>query len=259
MDEEIPVESTYYLFRKRIVEYEEATGSNLLDEAFSAITKGQCLEFGVSGKRLRMDSKLLGSNIAWYTRYEIVHETIKKYWNSREAPTDKLPEEYRKLLEEITGESGRNVSYRSTKEELVARMEGLGRLMYWLLREPLAEMQKDYALLKRVFEEQYVLEQGPGGGKKKHVAAREKTEKAAESAADRSPQDAESGFPPESEGSASGCGEEEAERCEGEAHNRASDEGQEEAVRAREKTEQPPASTIVTNPHDTDAEFRKKG
>ena len=78
IDEEIPVESTYYLFRKRIVEHEEMTEKNLLNEAFDKITQEQCLEFGVVGKRLRMDSKLLGSNLAWYTRYEIVHETIKK-------------------------------------------------------------------------------------------------------------------------------------------------------------------------------------
>ena len=57
-DEEIPVESTYYLFRKRIVEHEVATGKNLLDEAFGQITKEQCLEFGVAGKRIRMGSSL---------------------------------------------------------------------------------------------------------------------------------------------------------------------------------------------------------
>ena len=110
MDEEIPVESTYYLFRKRIVEHEEATGKNLLEEAFGKITKEQCLEFGVAGKRLRMDSKLMGSNLAWYTRYEIVHETIRKYWKSRRATADKLNEAEGKLLEEIMREAGRNVS-----------------------------------------------------------------------------------------------------------------------------------------------------
>jgi hypothetical protein len=116
MDEEIPVESTYYLFRKRIVEWEEGTGKNLLDEAFGAITKEQCLEFGVAGKRLRMDSKLLGSNLAWHTRYEIAHETIQKYWKSRNADANRLTERERELLDEITGEAGRNVSYRSTHE-----------------------------------------------------------------------------------------------------------------------------------------------
>ena len=199
IDEEIPVESTYYLFRKRIVEHEEMTEKNLLNEAFDKITQEQCLEFGVVGKRLRMDSKLLGSNLAWYTRYEIVHETIKKFWNSHTTKTTtKLNEAELKLLEEIMGEGGRNVSNRSTKEELTVRMEALGWLMYWLIKEPFAESEPDYLLLKRVFDEQYVLEGGPGGGKEKKV-------------------------------------------------------------RIREKSEQPAASTLVTNPHDKDAEYRTKG
>jgi hypothetical protein len=176
IDEEIPVESTYYLFRKRIVEHEEATGKNLLEDAFDKITKGQCLEFGVSGKRVRMDSKLMGSNLAWYTRYEIVHETIKMYCKSLIVKPNKLNERESKLLEEIMGEAGGNVSYRSTKEELAARMEALGWLMYWLMKEPTAESEPDYALLKRVFDEQYVLAEGPGGGKEKKVKARDKTE-----------------------------------------------------------------------------------
>ena len=198
IDDEIPVESTYYLFRKRIVEYEQSTGKNLLKEAFDKVTHDQCLEFGVAGKRIRMDSKLIGSNLAWYTRYEKIHETIKKYWNSRTSAGNKLSEGNRKLLEEILDESGGKVSYRSSKEELEVLIAAIGRLMYWLIKEPWAEREPYYQLLQRVFEEQYVLEEGPGGGKEKKV-------------------------------------------------------------RVREKSELPPASTVVTNPHDTDAEYRTKG
>ena len=197
MDEEIPVESTYYLFRKRIVEYEEETGRNLLNEAFEEITKEQCQAFSVSGKRLRMDSKLIGSNLSWYTRYEIVHETIQKYWRSRKARPIDLNTKERELLEEILGEAGRNVSYRSLKEELSERMESVGKLMNRLLQESGAEENPDYLLLKEVFEEQYVMESGVGGGKKKKI-------------------------------------------------------------RVRDKKEMPPPSTMITNPHDKDAEYRTK-
>jgi len=64
-DDPLPTESTYYLFRKRIMEYAKENGENLFETVFSQITQGQCAEFEVSGKRIRMDSKLLGSNIAW--------------------------------------------------------------------------------------------------------------------------------------------------------------------------------------------------
>jgi hypothetical protein len=49
MDEGPPVESTYYLLRQRIAEYEKTNGDNLLESMFKGLTKGQCIEFGVSG------------------------------------------------------------------------------------------------------------------------------------------------------------------------------------------------------------------
>ncbi|MDR1904421.1 MAG: transposase, partial [Treponema sp.] len=68
IDYEPPVESTYYLLRRRIAEYEKKGGENLPDRMFKELTKEQSIEFGVSGKQIRMDSKLLGSNIARYGR-----------------------------------------------------------------------------------------------------------------------------------------------------------------------------------------------
>jgi hypothetical protein len=64
MDDAIPTESTYYLLRKQIVDYEKTTDINIIEEAFASITKGQAKDFEVSGKSIRMDSKLLSSNIA---------------------------------------------------------------------------------------------------------------------------------------------------------------------------------------------------
>jgi len=61
LTEDIPVPSTYYLFRKRIYEHGKETGEELLEETFSQITEAQVREFKVDGRRIRMDSKLLGS------------------------------------------------------------------------------------------------------------------------------------------------------------------------------------------------------
>ncbi len=60
----IPTESTYYLFRKKIVDYADDGNENLFKVAFAKATQEQCVEFDVSGKRIRMNSKLLGSSIA---------------------------------------------------------------------------------------------------------------------------------------------------------------------------------------------------
>ena len=78
-DDAVPANSAYYLLRKRIVDHEKAGNENLLDVVFTQVTKKQCIDFEVSGKRIRMDSKLLGSNIARLTRYEVIHETFRLF------------------------------------------------------------------------------------------------------------------------------------------------------------------------------------
>jgi hypothetical protein len=190
-DEEVPTESTYYLFRQKIGEYVDFSGRNLLEEAFEIITKSQCREYNVSGKRVRMDSKLLGSNIGWYSRYGIVHETIRKYCGANDIKTLELI--YKNaLLSSVLKEKGSTVTYRSTKEEVERLFLELGILMYRLLKASGAEGNKEYSLLKRVFEEQYELVSGSGGGKKKKVKPRQKTEITAKSV--QNPHDTDSEY-----------------------------------------------------------------
>jgi hypothetical protein len=71
----IPAESTYYLLRKRIHEHSRQKGEDLLGITFNQITRDQISEFNVHGKSIRMDSKFIGSNIAFYSRYEIIHQS----------------------------------------------------------------------------------------------------------------------------------------------------------------------------------------
>jgi len=172
--EEVPTESTYYLFRQKVSEYAECTGRNLIKESFASITKEQCQEYAVSGKRIRMDSKLLGSNIGLYSRYRIVHETVKKYCAANGIT--ELAGKGNERLTSILKEQAEAVTYRSTKEEVEQLLAATGQLLYRLLEAEGAEKNRDYALLKRVFEDQYEVICGPGGGKKKRVKLREKHE-----------------------------------------------------------------------------------
>ena len=77
IDDPIPAEFTYYQLRRRIVQWNMEGEEDILKEVFARLTKDQILEFNVDAKRVRMDSKLLGSNIKWYTRYELIHETLR--------------------------------------------------------------------------------------------------------------------------------------------------------------------------------------
>ncbi|MDR1948030.1 MAG: hypothetical protein LBQ38_01420 [Spirochaetaceae bacterium] len=97
-----PVESTYYLFRKRIADYRRESGKDLMGQVFRQLTKEQCLEFGVGGKAVRMDRTLIGSDIGWYSRYGVVHETIRVVYGKQGS------EQKRRRREEKRGRRGRS-------------------------------------------------------------------------------------------------------------------------------------------------------
>jgi flagellar biosynthesis chaperone FliJ len=158
VDDKIPAESTYYLFRKRIVEWEKAGNENLIEKVFSQITKLQAIEFQVNGKNIRMDSKLIGSNISWYSRYELIHEMLRKAYSDIKSAIDSLLlcESERKLLENILGESGDKVVYRSNKSEIESRMSKLGTLIYKIIRQLGNHSAESVQLLCRIFKEQYI-------------------------------------------------------------------------------------------------------
>ena len=173
-DDPLPTESTYYLFRKRIQDYAKAKNENLFETAFAQITKGQCAEFEVSGKRIRMDSKLLGSNIAWLSRYELIHEALRLFYNEikQSGQLDKATQD---RLDDLLKLEGNKIVYICSSEEVKSRLQELGELIYKIL--PLFSPSSGvyYQTLQRVFNEQYRVD------KKKVVVAREKEEISAKS------------------------------------------------------------------------------
>jgi hypothetical protein len=172
LNDAVPVASTYYLFRRRIVAYNREKGIDLFKECQQKITRSQVLEFSVSGKQIRMDSKLIGSNIAWYSRYELVHETLRLFIEEQGEHIYKhsfSPEMF-SLIKSIEGEKGEKVVYRSTRSEIEERFLALGRLAFVFLKLFAKYPDGQYSTLKSVFEQQYKL------GKGKVVLAREKEE-----------------------------------------------------------------------------------
>jgi hypothetical protein len=163
LNDPVPAESTYYLLRKRIVDREKAGHENLLEQTFAAVTKGQVIDFDVRGKRIRMDSKLIGSNIAWYSRYEIIHDTLQQAHKKHSFGTDMLSEDERQLLESIAGEEGKKVVYRNTKEEVGSRIGILGALIYKILAATGPTENPNVQLLQRVFDDQYTVKKSEAG------------------------------------------------------------------------------------------------
>lgn len=156
LNDTLPAESTYYLLRKRMYEHQNQTGEDLMEKTFKQITSDQVQEFEVNGRSIRMDSKLIGSNIALYSRYEIIHHTLCRFYKtlnrqekSRLSAKDKQP------LRILTKEEPQKTVYRSTREEIKSRLQSIGILMYKIMNTYTYHKSEQYQLLCRVFDEQY--------------------------------------------------------------------------------------------------------
>jgi hypothetical protein len=171
INESIPTESTYYLLRQRIYKYQLETGEDLLGKTFDTLTGEQIQEFDVDGRAIRMDSKLIGSNIAFFTRYEIVHQTLCQFYKTLDKISImRLPSSVQEQLKTITAEESSKTVYRSTKEEIVSRLVTYGGVMYTLINTFSDHTSDEYWLLQRVFNEQYKV------ADKQQVAVRPKEE-----------------------------------------------------------------------------------
>ena len=130
IDDEIPAESTYYLFRKRISDYQASTKIDLFEKCFRQITGEQIIEFNVSGKSIRTDSKLIGSNIAFYSRYELIHNTLilfyKHVFNKQK---ELLSKQDRTMLDDFIKEKPASTVYKSDKNQINSRLILLGKLI----------------------------------------------------------------------------------------------------------------------------------
>ena len=126
-----PSLDTYYLFRRRICEYYEKTGIDLMQECFEAVTGSLVKQLKISGKCIRMDSKLIGSNIARQSRYELICTTLQKFLKSAEVCS--LQAELQELAKVYLGEDSTKTVYRSDDDTLQSRFAQIGSFIHKLL------------------------------------------------------------------------------------------------------------------------------
>ena len=186
LDEDVPVESTYYLFKNRIYEYEKESGINLIEEGFKGITSSQVREYQVNGHVIRMDSTMIGSNIANYSRYEIIHRTLCVFLKSlKEKDWEKFSEVDRVELEDMLSEDTEKTVYNSTSKDLKEKLIRLGVIIYKVIQIFSYKSSEKYKTLCRVFEEQYKT----GGNGNGDIELKNKSEISAKSV--QSPYDTE--------------------------------------------------------------------
>lgn len=160
LDDEIPTESTYYLFRQKLYLHQISTGEDLIGECFKRLTKHQADLFGVNGQKLRMDSKLTGSNIATCSRLQLIVNCIQVFYKDLSAKSQKkVPSEHQEILEKILKQSSGQIVFRLTDEEKEEYLQKLGNMLLDFQRIYSEKDSEKHQLIKRIFEEQYSVEE----------------------------------------------------------------------------------------------------
>ena len=153
INDECPSIDSYYKLFRRIAEYEQNHPEhiNLYKKIYQDLTAKQIKQYKIAGRTIRMDSKLIGSNIAWFSRYEIIHEAFRMQVTEEEAQriSDQL---YRQKALDFLAEDASKTVYRSDDETLGQRLLDLGIVISHILA---MRGEGEVSLLNRVFHEQY--------------------------------------------------------------------------------------------------------
>lgn len=160
INEDVPAESTYYEFRKAVLEHKEESGEDLIDTSFNKITSKQAIHHGISGKKIRLDSKLINSNIARSSRLDLIVEAVRKYISviTIEDLREEIGQSNYEILNHLKGQSTSNFTYSLTPDDKKSMLIKMGGLIHNLLKKFEGDGSKNYQVLRQVYEQQYKAE-----------------------------------------------------------------------------------------------------
>lgn len=148
---------TIYNFRARVVDHLERTGENLIEKAFEQVTDQQVKAYQLKTGKLRMDSTQIASNICDTTRLRLLVEVLQRsYRMLDERDQNRYAETFKPFLK---GKAGQ-YAYRVKADESEKHLQGIGELVHQLINELAGKYGEEhgYRILKRVFEDHFVLE-----------------------------------------------------------------------------------------------------
>lgn len=154
--DKIPSQATYYNFKLSLLEYEQESGINLLEQVFITLTKDQVIRFNVSGSTIRMDSKLMQSNVAKTTRLQLALGIVTKFYNSlSERKKSRLKKYLRKELELICSKKPEQHTFKLDKRTAHTTLVTLGKKIYKLVNIYKGLESEEYALLERLYYDHF--------------------------------------------------------------------------------------------------------
>jgi len=159
LDDSPPCSSTYYEFRSKLARHKEVTGQDLIDQSFAQVSSEQLSTLNISGNKVRMDSKLIQSNIARQNRLQLIVESVRV--SIKHIELHKL-ESYLNTtqfgyLKELKQKSTSNITYQLSKPEKEAMLVDFGHILLALYKTGYIDEQ---SILYKILCEQYSFELG---------------------------------------------------------------------------------------------------
>lgn len=146
---------TQYNFRRRLAEHMQATGENLLEEAFEQVTDEQIAALELKTGKLRMDSTQIASNIRQMSRLHLMVEVLQRVWRMLdEEDQARFATEFERYVKGTSGQ----YTYHIKSDEGPGHLTAIGHLLRRLVSELAAEYEDEgaYHVLARVYGEHFV-------------------------------------------------------------------------------------------------------
>lgn len=155
-DEDVPSESTYYLFKREVLE-EYDNGNDLMKACFKNITSKQINKHKVLGDKIRLDSKLINSNIALTGRLGLILEATRQFIIQVDLSVlaDLLKQEDQELLTKLKNNSTDNITFPLKKKDKELLLVKLGLIIKLLLGWFPDKTASHYILLEQVYQQHY--------------------------------------------------------------------------------------------------------
>ena len=152
IDDDIPVESTYYEFRRRVSDYNEKHAIDLIELSFQSVTKQQINNYNIKGEKIRLDSKLINSNIAKSSRLHLILEALRVSINCTDVAifSNEMDKEELDLLTALQQKTVSNITYSMTNADKKRWLTKLG----FIIKQVLPYCATN-STLHRIYDEHY--------------------------------------------------------------------------------------------------------
>ncbi|MCU0486706.1 MAG: transposase [Anaerolineales bacterium] len=143
---------TLYNFRRRLSQYNQTHGTNLLSAAFADITDQQITAFKVHTGKQRMDSTQIASHILDASRLELAVEAVQRLMKASDQ------QHFAELLAPFSkGDAGQYAYRIKGKEATAEHLLAVGKVLWQLLQGLATDYANEpvYQVVQRFFDENY--------------------------------------------------------------------------------------------------------